>query len=407
MSKASNLNLIEDVVENGYCTGCGICESIAPEKSIQIKLNKSGFLRPEIKQPLSNEVLSLIKSVCPGINIKHTNHDKDPDVIWGPLEKVSTGYALNDNVRYHGSSGGVISALAIYLIESGKVAFVAQNAVSKINPLMNELQISRNADDVIHAAGSRYAPSAPLREIKNLFATGERFAFIGKPCDVAALRNYIQVNPSLTAQVPYMLSFMCAGIPSQLGTDEILNHFSVKSDQVKSMRYRGEGWPGKTKVVTQDNEIHQMDYETSWGTILNKHLQFRCKICPDGTGEFADVVCADAWYGKDGYPNFEEQAGRSLVLSRTKVGVQLIHEAMKAQSIQVKPLPVEEIAKMQPYQQHRKSVVLARLLATKFANKFSPNYQKLGLVRASFQVSPINWLRNGLGTYKRIKKELQ
>src|SRR3712207_7050821 len=38
----------------------------------------------------------------------------------------------------------------------------------------------------------------------------------------------------------------------------------------------------------------------------------RCKICPDGTGEFADIVCADAWYGKDGYPDFAEREGRSL-----------------------------------------------------------------------------------------------
>lgn len=407
MSETRKINLIEEIVTNGYCTGCGICESIAPEKNIQIKMSASGFLRPVVKQPFEFDVQKAIESVCPGINIKHTKIDESYHAIWGPLRQVATGHAINEKVRYHGSSGGVISALAIYLIESGKVAFVAQNAVSKNNPLLNELQISRNANDVIHAAGSRYAPSSPLREIKELFATGEQFAFIGKPCDVVGLRNYIAANPSLQTQVPYMLSFMCAGIPSQLGTTEILNQLSVQPEEVKSMRYRGEGWPGKAKVVTHQNEVREMDYETSWGTILNKHLQFRCKICPDGTGEFADVVCADAWYGKDGYPDFEEQAGRSLVLARTQIGLQLINDAINAQSIQVNPLPVEEIAKMQPYQKHRKSVVSARLLATRFANKFSPNYQKLGLVRASLQVSPINWLRNGYGTYKRIKKEPQ
>ena len=407
MSEIKQTHSIEEIVANGYCTGCGICESIAPEKSIQIKMSKSGFLRPEIEHPLDTESLSAINNVCPGIKVKHTGNYQNSDIIWGPLIQISTGYALNDRVRYHGSSGGVISALAIYLIESGKVSFVAQNAVSKNNPLLNELQISRNADDVVHAAGSRYAPSSPLREMRQLFATGEQFAFIGKPCDVVGLRNYIAANPSLKTQVPYMLSFMCAGIPSQLGTSEILNQFSVQPHEVKSMRYRGEGWPGKAKVVTNQDTVHEMDYETSWGTILNKHLQFRCKICPDGTGEFADVVCADAWYGKDGYPEFKEQAGRSLVLGRTPIGVQLINEAVKAQFIKVNPLPIDEIAKMQPYQKHRKSVVLARLLATKFANSFSPNYQKLGLVRASLQVSPINWLRNGYGTYKRIKKEPQ
>jgi coenzyme F420 hydrogenase subunit beta len=46
----------------------------------------------------------------------------------------------------------------------------------------------------------------------------------------------------------------------------------------------------------------------AWGEELSNHLQFRCKICPGGTGEFADVVCAGAWYGKDGYPDFTERA---------------------------------------------------------------------------------------------------
>lgn len=51
-----------------------------------------------------------------------------------------------------------------------------------------------------------------------------------------------------------------------------------------------------------------MSYNESWGNILGKYLQKRCKICPDGIGEFADIVCADAWHGdKSGYPNFEEK----------------------------------------------------------------------------------------------------
>ncbi len=407
MREIRKLNLVKDVAENGYCTGCGICEAIASETHIQVKMSSLGYLRPEIKQSLDSQVLEEIKAVCPGINIKHTVTQKNQDVIWGPLIQVSTGHAVDETVRYQGSSGGVISALAIFLLESGKVSFVAQNAVSKNDPLTNELQISRNAADVLHAAGSRYAPSAPLRRIKELFQTGEQFAFIGKPCDVAALRNYLVIHPTLKKQVPYMISFMCAGIPSQLGTNEILNQFSIKPDEVKSMRYRGEGWPGKAKVVTHQDEVYEMDYEASWGSILNKHLQFRCKICPDGTGEFADVVCADAWYGKDGYPDFEEQAGRSLVLGRTAIGAALINEAANKQSIVINPLPVEEIAKMQPYQQHRKSVVLARWIASKLVNKFAPSYQNLGLIRASFKVSPMNWLRNGYGTYKRVRKEPQ
>lgn len=403
---ANSSTKIQNIVESGYCSGCGICQSIAPQGTIEIKFSKSGYLRPYVTQPLSATVIAEVQQVCPGVNIRHHKRHEKYHTIWGPYRKISTGYALNERVRYHGSSGGVISALAIHLLESNKVAFVAQNAVSKDNPLQNALQLSRNAEDVIHAAGSRYAPSSPLQAVHQLFDSGEKFAFIGKPCDVAGLRNYLHAHPHLKPQVPYMISFMCAGIPSQKGTNAILEHFMVKPEDVKTMRYRGEGWPGKAKVETEDGSVHEMDYETSWGTILNKHLQFRCKICPDGTGEFADIVCADAWYGKDGYPDFEEQAGRSLIIARTHSGEALIDDALRQAKVNITSLPIEEIAKMQPYQLNRKSVVLGRLLASWLVNRHIPRYKQLSLLKASFQVSFIEWLRSAWGTYKRIKKEV-
>ena len=50
-----------------------------------------------------------------------------------------------------------------------------------------------------------------------------------------------------------------------------------------------------------------MSYHNSWGKILSRHVQHRCKICADGTGNPADLVCADAWHADDeGYPLFEE-----------------------------------------------------------------------------------------------------
>ncbi len=332
---------------------------------------------------------------------------KNYHTIWGPLVKVRTGFAKNVEVRRQGSSGGVISALAIYLLESGKVDFVAQTAVSQSDPLVNVLQKSRTREDVIHAAGSRYAPSSPLENIRDLLQSGETFAFIGKPCDVAGLRAFINQNPEYKSQVKVMISFMCAGIPGIHGTHEVLAHMGADKALLKSFRYRGDGWPGKARAVQSDGKSYEMDYNSSWGDILGKYLQFRCKICPDGTGEFADIVCADAWYGKDGYPDFTERDGRSLLLTRSALGEALVNEALLANAIKVEDLDVNEIAKMQPYQVSRKQVVLGRVLAAGLANNKLVNYKKMGLIKASLSINPITWLRHAWGTYKRTKGEPQ
>ena len=149
-----------------------------------------------------------------------------------------------------------------------------------------------------------------------------------------------------------------------------------------------------------------MDYATSWGEILNRHLQFRCKICPDGTGEFADVVAADAWYGKDGYPDFAEQEGRSLVLARTSLGEALVAEAMRLGVMVAANLEVGEIARMQPYQLARKRLVLARLLGTRLRIGWMPTFRGLRLLHCALRARPVAWLRNALGTYRRAVGEV-
>lgn len=399
--------LIDSVTRNGFCTGCGLCASVAPEASIQMRLTASGYLRPVVHKALTEQVTQAIAASCPGVKLEHPPTTRQQHPIWGPVISVQTGHAVDPEVRRQGSSGGVISAIAIHLLETNEVDFVAQIAVSPADPLSNALQISTSRADVLKAAGSRYAPSAPLQGISELLATGKRFAFIGKPCDVAALRQYGKGNPAVGRQIPYMLSFMCAGIPSMKGTHEVITALGANREKVVSFKYRGDGWPGMARAVHDSGESFEMNYNTSWGTILNKHLQFRCKICPDGTGEFADLVCADAWYGKDGYPDFEEREGRSLVLARTPAGQALLEAICSAAEVKTSALDVGEIAKMQPYQVERKRMVWGRIVAAKLALGSAPRYRRMKLLSAAVQASPMGFLRSAWGTYKRSKGEAQ
>jgi coenzyme F420 hydrogenase subunit beta len=125
----------------------------------------------------------------------------------------------------------------------------------------------------------------------------------------------------LTKRLSTKYRFFCGGVPSVKGTEKILERLDVPLSNVDSVKYRGNGWPGKATALLKDGTKRQMSYESAWGNILNKHLQFRWKICPDGIGEFADIVCGDAWYATEsGKPDFSEHPGRSLVITRTESG---------------------------------------------------------------------------------------
>jgi coenzyme F420 hydrogenase subunit beta len=367
-----------------------------------MRLDRQGYLRPVLLQPLSAAQERAVAQSCPGIGLRHAPSATPYHPLWGPVEQVRVGHALHPELRYAGSSGGAISALLSYLLESGQVDFVLHIGASLTEPLRNEIKLSRTRDEVLAGAGSRYAPSAPLSGIDALLARPGRFAFVGKPCDVAALRSYAEHNPLVGQKVKFMLSFMCAGVPSMKGTEAILDRFGVKPDEVKRFAYRGNGWPGMTRVETHAGDVHEVDYATSWGTILNRHLQPRCKICPDGTGEFADIVCADAWYGKDGYPDFAEQEGRSLIISRNGAGEGLLQACVAAGYLAMEALPVEEIRKMQPYQENRKQMVLSRVMALKVMGRPAPRYRRLQLLRTAWMGGLVANARNFLGMVKRL-----
>lgn len=402
-------SLIPDVVQNGLCAGCGLCEAVADPGVIQMRISREGYLRPHQQAPLSAAQARVLADACPGARVEHApaSSAASPSYhpLWGPLVGVRAGHSLDPEIRHQGSSGGGISAVVAWLLESGQVDFIAQIAVSRDDPLRNDLQISTTRADILSAAGSRYAPSAPLAGLRQLLERGQRFAFVGKPCDVAALRRYGRHDPRVGEFVVAMISFMCAGVPSLHGTHELLTKLGADRNQLKSFRYRGDGWPGMARAVQHDGQVFETDYNSSWGTVLNRHLQFRCKICPDGTGEFADIVCADAWYGKDGYPDFAERDGRSLILSRTQQGENLVAGAMAAGVLAADELPVDDIARMQPYQVNRKQMVLGRVIATWLARRHAPRYRRLALLRNTLSARKVEWLRNAWGTLRRAKGE--
>lgn len=397
------MGAIENTVASGLCLGCGLCATDIGEGKVSMKLQTNGFLRPVVSAPLSAAAEARFIRSCPARRMTLTcDASADVHPIWGPLVGVRTGWSGDADVRHHGSSGGGISSVILHLLGTGQIAFAAQIAVDPNDPLRNQLQISTTRAEVMNAAGSRYAPAAPLENIDALFARGQKFAFVGKPCDVAAMRAYLVEYPEKAPQVVALLSFMCAGVPSIKGTHEVLGALGTEAEQVVSFKYRGDGWPGFATAVTRAGDSLRMDYNESWGQILGKHLQLRCKLCPDGTGEFADIVCADAWHGKDGYPDFTEGDGRSLILTRTQRGEDLLKRAVAAGDVVINELDVKEITSMQPYQVTRKRVVLGRWVGYIARRRVLPRFRQLRLFSNTWQGGLEPALRNAWGTFRRL-----
>ena len=384
------------------CSGCGACAAVS-HGAVAMRMTATGFLRPHQTAPVSGRTDAIIADICPGIGLAQGSREGDDHPLWGPLIAVRTGASTDGNLRHHASSGGALSGLLVHLLETGTVERIVQVAASAASPIDNAMVESLSADDVYQAAGSRYAPSAPLSDLDRELSRPGRFAFVGKPCDVAALRALGRHDARVDEKIATLLSFFCAGIPSLQGTRAILDRLNVDERSLAGFRYRGDGWPGRCTATLRDGGEADMSYEESWGDILTKHVQFRCKICPDGSGGFADVVCGDAWHsGDDGRPLFEEAEGRSLIISRTARGEALVRQAIGANYLTAAAAGVEEIERWQPSQASRKRLVIARLAGMAAAGRGVPRFRGLQLARAALAAGLWPNARNFLGMLRRL-----
>lgn len=389
------------VAQGDLCAGCGACAGLFPEQ-IRMEAQGRGWLRPVQSAPLSEREDRIIAAICPGLG-QTVEADGRPDpVLWGPHVSVQVGWAVDPEVRHAGSSGGALSMLLIHLLETGEVDAVVQTAAAPDLAIGNATVISTSAEDIVAAAGSRYAPSAPLDGLTRLAADGRRFAFVGKPCDAAALRALIAIEPKYGQIFPVILSFFCAGVPSHSGGKEVLGALGTSLDQVDRFRFRGNGWPGRATAVMKDGTERSMSYHDSWGRILSRHLQHRCKICADGTGIAADLVCADAWESDEaGYPVFEEAEGTSLIMARTEQGARILAAAQGRGRIRTESFDLPALTGIQPGQRERRRALLARLLALRLAGRPIPRYRGLQILPAARQNTIRKNLRNFAGMLRR------
>lgn len=389
------------VSRGDLCSGCGACAGLFPDR-VKMAVVEPGYLRPRQTAALTAAEDAGIARVCPGLGQRVEAAGRLDPVLWGPYVAMETGWSTDPAIRFAGSSGGGLSALLVHLLAAGVVDAVVQTTAAPDLVIGNATVITQDAAAIVAAAGSRYAPSAPLERLSQMVRSGRRLAFVGKPCDAAALRALCREDAAVAAAFPVILSFFCAGIPSHAGGRAVLAALGTSLEATESFRFRGNGWPGRATARLRDGGERSMSYHDSWGGILTQHIQHRCKICADGTGTAADIVCADAWEsdGK-GYPRFDEAPGVSLIVARTALGADLVAAARAAGAIETRPFDVAHLAVIQPGQRQRRQVLAARLAALRLIGKPVPRYEGLQIVAAARQSTLRRSLRNFLGMLRR------
>ncbi len=405
------LERMNRISEDGLCIGCGLCQSLAGKDRLAMAVTPEGYERPVPLGDLEAETVARIYDVCPGTRVEGLpealiDSDTRIDPVWGPTQSILLAHAGDPQVRFEASTGGVLTALALYLLSSGRVDFILHARASKTHPSFGEAQLSFDAASVLEGMGSRYGPTAPLLDIRGVLDRGRPFAFVAKPCDVAALRNYARLDARVDELCRIMMAPVCGGFMEPRGMRDFLAGLGVDLRDVTALRYRGHGCPGPTRIETADGAVRELNYLDMWGEDDSAwSLPFRCKICPDGIGEAADIAASDNWPG--GAPDREAQKtdpGTNAVLARSAAGRELLEAAARDGALSLEgTITARDMDGYQPHQVKKKYAAWARHLGLRIGGCLAPQTARLRLAELAREAGVGENLRQARGTRRRAR----
>jgi coenzyme F420 hydrogenase subunit beta len=396
------LSALKDVVDWGLCIGCGACYAYCDRGAVSLVKIESIGIQAKVDTKKCGECCECLR-FCPGCGVNSLEVDRQFNYtplshpLVGPAASVYEGCASDPEIRYQASSGGALTAMALYCLEVEKTAFVLHTGMDAATPWENVTVRSFNRDDLLAHAGSRYTPSSPCDSLRLIEQSERPCLFIGRPCDAAAVQQIRKLKPELDKKLRLVLTFFCAGPPCSQGTKDLVASLGMNAGEVLSVRYRGRGWPGRFTVRTRNGEEKSLSYEESWGQLANKHRSMRCHLCPDGLGECADISCGDAWnrYQQNGNP------GLSLVLARTDRGAKVITGAIASGFISLKPATVQDVVDAQGLVRRRQELH-GRLWAMKSLMIPAPTFPGFHLKEAWQSCSHQTKFRTVAGTLRRL-----
>jgi coenzyme F420-reducing hydrogenase beta subunit len=341
-----------DMVSSGLCVGCGACASMHDEA--RMEWDADGFLKPSGDASWYRGRRLSFGRTCPmspvapnedSIAYREFPGAAQDDRAIGRFEGAYVGHAAQADYRAQGSSGGLVSWVAAQLLEGGAVDGIAH--VVPTDPASGRLfeyRISRTTEELRRGAKSRYYPvelSAVLREVR---AVEGRYAIVGVPCFIKAVRLLQRAEPLLRERIAYTLGIFCGHMKSRHMVESFAWQLGTELGSVQAIDYRLKdpsrpaNWY-RVQLELTDGSATAQDWwhlaDGDWGAGFLQNPA--CDYCDDVVAETADIAFGDAWlepYSSDG-------RGTNVVVVRSNSLHELIRRGIEQGQLSLKPVDAE------------------------------------------------------------------
>lgn len=298
---------MKTVCELNNCAGCMACKEICTKGAITVKDDISHF----------NAIIDVEK--CVNCDLCHRIcAQNNPPSFYKPI-KWYQGWA-DRSVRINSSSGGFAATLMMNFIKKGGIVCTCVFKNGRFGFSFIDAE-----ESVFAAVGSKYVKSDPsdiYKEIKKCLLSGEKILFIGLPCQVATVINYVGDKCSESL---FTVDLICHGTPSSLILSRFLKEFDIDLKSIKSIDFRKDtafGLHIDGKRLKPDNVRDKYMI----GFLNSLFYTENCYHCHYAKSErVSDITIGDSWGST--LSEDEQKKGISLALCNTEKGMTLIENS--------------------------------------------------------------------------------
>jgi coenzyme F420-reducing hydrogenase beta subunit len=372
MPKSLSNNVCTRTVEQDLCIGCGVCAGLCPADNLVMGWKSEGLLQPA-DQGRCLPKCRLCLEACP-----FQNHPENETTlaqaryanISGIRQTPETGYFLGAYVghagecRERGASGGMASWFLATLLERGivdKVICVLPNTKAE---RLFAYGVASSPDEVRAGAKSAYYPVELSQAIRSVLGEEKRYAVIGLPCTLKALRLAMLTDKRLRERAVVLAGLVCGQTKSRAFSAYLARSHAIAPEQIRSFSFRekiasSSALPYFARITSTANSVclpWPGLYSQTW--LSGEFTPRACRFCDDVFAEVADVAFMDAWL-----PRYaKESRGTSIVLARSQKARELIEDGLARAKISVGPIAIGEVIASQAAVVEQKRTQLAHRL---------------------------------------------
>jgi len=294
------------ICEKNQCTSCGLCVDICPIHCITLKPDEYGALKYCIDEQKCIRC-GKCAEICPSNN----------ECSWHKVINCYAGWAIDEVERVSSSSGGIAALLYRKILSEGGAIVGACFENGRFC-----LKLSDSVKDIALFKGSKYVHCDGKNiytQVKERIKSGQPVLFIGTPCQVGAIKQFIG-----DSQILYTVYLICHGTSPQKYFQE---HFKPDEKRIVSVNFR-DGGIYRLKIEDALHNIKMInggfdEYYLSFiqGITFNDCC-YQCRYAR--IERVSDITIGDFWGIDKSFLQQENVNKISLVLSNTQKGEQLL-----------------------------------------------------------------------------------